>query len=96
MAINTIESYRVYIAVSENKTRKKEANSRIDELIDEEAWKNALRLDTIADYIDYANKYIIHWSEAQSAIKKLRYDEDEQKWKRSCGDDSLLSYKKYL
>ena len=101
LSYNTIESYREYIAVSENKTREKEANARINKKIDENDWITALRVDTIEGYIEYINKHHyphsnIHWSEAQGAIKRLRDAEDEKKWEHTCNEDSLDAYKDYL
>lgn len=100
LSINTIEAYREYISVSENKTREKAANSHINKIIDENDWKTASRLDTIEGYVEYINKHYphsnIHWSEAQSAIKRLRDAEDEERWKHACGNDSLEAYKDYL
>lgn len=106
----TREDIEHYISLYPEGRHIRDANKRLSKIeedekaqiaADENDWKTALRLDTVDGYIKYINKHHyphsnLHWSEAQSAIKKLRDAEDEKKWERACSEDSLEAYKDYI
>lgn len=102
---HTIESYQHYLSIysaSNEFTGRHvdEARQAIDKLTppdprieDDNAWKEAKRINSLDGYRHYLNLYKNHANEAELAIRCLI---DEKAWKDAKDAGTIASYEKYL
>lgn len=102
---HTIESYQHYISIYSASNEfvgrhADEARQAIDKLTppdprieDDNAWKEATRINSLDGYRHYLSLYKNHANEAELAIRHLI---DEEAWKDAKDGGTVASYEKYL